>query len=563
MIFRTMKAVILITTLVSISSISFSNTFAANGQRVEVLEQLQASIEKQNKAIKDLQRRTNEADGILKKAFDARLDKAWMTLLEQNLIFTESVAVQEESGAKVDKYHKQAIEILASQIEIASTVEKRIRSRVELPEPSLSAAEQAAAYTKIFHLLDSLNQTYNLLIQSLAQSRQFKVDVTKQEVLLKENLADRAANGSILLEMAIEEVAALSASVAVAPGDAESKAMLTVATNRVRDLANILDAVLVMMDSLEMDTSAYQGQIVSATGQITTDFFNFSLITQLFVGWGQTLLNVIIEGGPDLIFKVLLFLIIIYCFLKIANIVQKLIESGLAKSHLQLSELLRRMVVSIVRNVIIVLGVMIALSQVGISLGPLLAGLGVVGFVIGFALQDSLSNFAAGMMILIYRPFDVGDLIDAGGVSGKVNNMSLVNTTILTLDNQTILIPNNKIWGDVVKNVTAQTMRRVDLMFGISYSDDIPKTERVLLEIIDSHDKVLAEPEPIIRLHELADSSVNFVVRPWVKRDDYWEVYWDITRSVKIRFDEEGISIPFPQRDVHIYNQNPQQEIGS
>ena len=563
MIFRTMKAVILITTLVSISSISFSNTFAANGQRVEVLEQLQASIEKQNKAIKDLQRRTNEADGILKKAFDARLDKAWMTLLEQNLIFTESVAVQEESGAKVDKYHKQAIEILASQIEIASTVEKRIRSRVELPEPSLSAAEQAAAYTKIFHLLDSLNQTYNLLIQSLAQSRQFKVDVTKQEVLLKENLADRAANGSILLEMAIEEVAALSASVAVAPGDAESKAMLTVATNRVRDLANILDAVLVMMDSLEMETSAYQGQIVSATGQITTDFFNFSLITQLFVGWGQTLLNVIIEGGPDLIFKVLLFLIIIYCFLKIANIVQKLIESGLAKSHLQLSELLRRMVVSIVRNVIIVLGVMIALSQVGISLGPLLAGLGVVGFVIGFALQDSLSNFAAGMMILIYRPFDVGDLIDAGGVSGKVNNMSLVNTTILTLDNQTILIPNNKIWGDVVKNVTAQTMRRVDLMFGISYSDDIPKTERVLLEIIDSHDKVLAEPEPIIRLHELADSSVNFVVRPWVKRDDYWEVYWDITRSVKIRFDEEGISIPFPQRDVHIYNQNPQQEIGS
>ncbi len=558
MIFRTMKAVILITTLVSISSISFSNTFAANGQRVEVLEQLQASIEKQNKAIKDLQRRTNEADGILKKAFDARLDKAWMTLLEQNLIFTESVAVQEESGAKVDKYHKQAIEILASQIEIASTVEKRIRSRVELPEPSLSAAEQAAAYTKIFHLLDSLNQTYNLLIQSLAQSRQFKVDVTKQEVLLKENLADRAANGSILLEMAIEEVAALSASVAVAPGDAESKAMLTVATNRVRDLANILDAVLVMMDSLEMDTSAYQGQIVSATGQITTDFFNFSLITQLFVGWGQTLLNVIIEGGPDLIFKVLLFLIIIYCFLKIANIVQKLIESGLAKSHLQLSELLRRMVVSIVRNVIIVLGIMIALSQVGISLGPLLAGLGVVGFVIGFALQDSLSNFAAGMMILIYRPFDVGDLIDAGGVSGKVNNMSLVNTTILTLDNQTILIPNNKIWGDVVKNVTAQTMRRVDLMFGVSYGDDIPKTERILQEIIDSHDKILTEPEPIIRLHELADSSVNFIVKPWVNTDDYWDVYWDITRSVKIRFDEEGISIPFPQRDVHIYNQNSQ-----
>jgi small conductance mechanosensitive channel len=252
---------------------------------------------------------------------------------------------------------------------------------------------------------------------------------------------------------------------------------------------------------------------------------------------------------------VLLFIVIVFGFRKLADFFQKLIERALEKSHLQLSELLRRMVVSIVRNLIIILGVLIALSQIGISLGPLLAGLGVAGFVIGFALQDSLSNFAAGMMILMYRPFDVGDLIEAGGVTGKVSKMSLVNTTILTVDNQTIVVPNNKIWGDVVRNVTAQTMRRVDMMFGISYTDDIPKTERVLQEILDSHEKVLAEPEPIVRLHELADSSVNFVVRPWVKKEDYWDVYWDVTRSVKMRFDKEGISIPFPQRDVHLYNE--------
>ena len=251
-----------------------------------------------------------------------------------------------------------------------------------------------------------------------------------------------------------------------------------------------------------------------------------------------------------------MLIIIIYVFRKIANLAQRIIEKQLSKSHLQFSELLRRMIVSTVRNIIIVLGILIALSQVGISLGPLLAGFGVVGFIIGFAMQDSLSNFAAGMMILIYSPFDVGDLIEAGGISGTVSHMSLVNTTILTLDNQTILIPNNKIWGDVIKNVTAQTIRRVDMMFGISYSDDISKTERVLKELIDSHEKILTDPEPIVRLHELGDSSVNFVVRPWVKRDDYWEVYWDITRSVKMRFDEEEISIPFPQRDVHIFNQN-------
>jgi small conductance mechanosensitive channel len=178
----------------------------------------------------------------------------------------------------------------------------------------------------------------------------------------------------------------------------------------------------------------------------------------------------------------------------------------------------------------------------------------VVGFVIGFALQDTLSNFAAGLLILVYRPFDVDDLIEAGGVTGLVSNMSLVNTTILTFDNQTIVVPNNKIWGDVIKNVTAQDLRRVDMVFGISYSDDIPGTEKLLAEIVASQKAVLNEPETMIRLHELADSSVNFIVRPWVKKEDYWETYWAITRAVKLRFDEDGISIPFPQRDVHLHN---------
>lgn len=177
-----------------------------------------------------------------------------------------------------------------------------------------------------------------------------------------------------------------------------------------------------------------------------------------------------------------------------------------------------------------------------------------VGFIVGFALQDTLSNFASGMMILIYRPFDVDDFVEAAGISGKVSNMSLVNTTILTFDNQTIIVPNNKIWGDVIRNVTAQKIRRVDMVFGISYGDDIPNAEKLLLDIVNAHESVLEDPEPMIRLHELGDSSVNFIVRPWVKTDDYWETYWAmITRSVKMRFDEEGVSIPFPQRDVHLY----------
>jgi len=345
---------------------------------------------------------------------------------------------------------------------------------------------------------------------------------------------------------------ALRASVAAVPDDAESKAKLAVVVSHVSSLAAGIETVLAMMESLEMDTTHYQNQLLHATGQITTDIFQVGVFSNLLLGWGETLWNAMIENGPGLVFNIVLFIIIVFVFLKLANLAQKLTERGLEESKFELSQLLRRMVVSIVRNTILIIGILIALSQVGISLGPLLAGMGLVGFVVGFALQDTLSNFAAGMLILIYRPFDVDDIIEAGGVMGRVSEMSLVNTTILTLDNQTIIVPNGKIWGDVIKNVTAQTVRRVDLVFGISYGDDIEKAERVFAEVVSAHPSVLDEPETMIRLHELGDSSVNFIVRPWVNKDDYWDTYWDLMRAVKLRLDEEGISIPFPQRDVHL-----------
>jgi small conductance mechanosensitive channel len=315
------------------------------------------------------------------------------------------------------------------------------------------------------------------------------------------------------------------------------------------------------MSEMELDTTEYQEQLLTATGAITTDVFNFKLIGNLLSRWGQEIVEVLADDGPTLLFRLLIFLFVIFVFRKLAQLAEKLARRGLASSKVHLSKvhlsrLLERMIISTVGNLVLVLGVLIALSQIGISLGPLLAGLGIVGFVIGFALQDSLSNFASGMMILFYRPFDVGDTVEAGGVFGKVSSMSLVNTTFLTFDNQTIILPNNMVWSGVIKNVTAQRQRRVDLVFGVSYADDIPKVERVLQEIIDTHDKILDDPEPMIKLHELGDSSINFVVRPWVESDDYWDVYWDLMRTVKMRFDEEGISIPFPQRDVHLFNQN-------
>jgi small conductance mechanosensitive channel len=521
------------------------------------LEQALTDIEVQKETIKDLQRRVAKSEGLAKRAFEVRLDKTWLALLEQGLNFAHEVAEKKGVVSDIDKYRVAAIKTLDSQNELAYNLAEQIQTRIKIPDPGLPAAEQAVAYTKIFAIQDSLNQAYDLLIQSLELAKTYQLDVAEETDTLKRTLADRATDQAIFLEMLMHDVIALRSNLAALPADDETQARLAVLSKQVHSLAGGLSTLLVMMDSLNMETSAYRELVLSATGEITSDVFEVSVITNLFIGWGQTLWNVIIEDGPDLIFKILLFFIIVYLFRKLANVVQKVTEEGLKRSHLQLSELLRRMVVSTIRNTIIVLGLLIALSQVGFSLGPVLAGLGVVGVVIGFALQDTLSNFASGMMILTYRPYDVGDLIEAAGVYGRVSDMSLVNTTIMTLDNQTIVMPNNKIWGDVIKNVQAQTRRRVDMKFGISYSDDIPKAEQVLQSILDADDRILSDPKPIIRVHELGDSSVNIIVWPWVNRDDYWDVYWDVTRAVKIQFDKEGLSIPFPQRDVHIFTQSP------
>jgi small conductance mechanosensitive channel len=171
---------------------------------------------------------------------------------------------------------------------------------------------------------------------------------------------------------------------------------------------------------------------------------------------------------------------------------------------------------------------------------------------VGFALQDTFANFAAGAMILAYHPYDIGDVIEAAGAMGTVRAMSLVSTTILTFDNQTLVVPNKKMWGDVIRNINAQDKRRVDLIFAAGYESDVASVEALLKEIVDGHGKVLAEPAPLIKLHQLADSSVNYAVRVWTRQEDYWDVYWDITRAVKLRFDEAGITIPYPQRELHV-----------
>jgi len=216
------------------------------------------------------------------------------------------------------------------------------------------------------------------------------------------------------------------------------------------------------------------------------------------------------------------------------------------------SELMKSTIVRLCGNIVMLVGCFIILTQLGVQLAPLLAGLGIAGVVVGFAMQNTLSNFAAGGMILGNQPYDVGDEIEVAGVMGTVKRMSLVCTTILTPDNQTLIVPNSTIWGGVIRNRTSQPIRRVDLAFSIGYGDDLEKAEQVLRDVVLEQSQVLENPPPVIKLNQLAASSVDFVVRIWAPKDRYWEVYWAVTRAVKLRFDREGITIPFPQREVHV-----------
>ncbi len=258
------------------------------------------------------------------------------------------------------------------------------------------------------------------------------------------------------------------------------------------------------------------------------------------------------QGGIRWGLNILKALAILLAFKILGGILSRITRRTLTKFK-KTSDLLRDFFVNAVRKVVFFIGLIIAMSMLEVPVGPFLAAIGAAGFVIGFALQGTLSNFASGIMILLYRPYDINEVVSVAGVTGKVEAMTLVSTSVLTPDNQTVIIPNNSIWGDVITNVTGKDTRRVDMVFGIGYSDDIDEAMRVIEEIVTAHELVLKDPAPVIRCHELADSSVNFAVRPWAKTSDYWDVYWDLTKSVKQRFDKEGISIPYPQQDVYVH----------
>ena len=213
---------------------------------------------------------------------------------------------------------------------------------------------------------------------------------------------------------------------------------------------------------------------------------------------------------------------------------------------------LETFICNLIRWALMVVVIIAAIAHVGIETTSFIAVFGAAGLAVGLALQGSLSNFAAGVLIVLFRPYRVGDWIEAAGISGSVEQVQILTTVLTTGDNKQVIVPNSQIMDSIITNYSAKDTRRIDLVIGVSYDDDIDKVRKTLVDIIGSDERILKDPAPKIAVSELADSSVNFVVRPWSKTEDYWSVRFDLMESIKKRFDQEGITFPFPHQDVHI-----------
>jgi small conductance mechanosensitive channel len=331
-------------------------------------------------------------------------------------------------------------------------------------------------------------------------------------------------------------------------------------TDRLDELTKLNEERTVILDRARLVVDAYEEKggedakvasyrkYMDVAGGVKVDVSDTQALWVTAQGWITSK-----EGGLRWLKNISLFVVTVIAFYLLARLLSKAANRALAATQAA-STLLRNFLVTAVRRLTVIIGVVVGLAALEVNIGPLLAVIGAAGFVVAFALQNSLGNFASGILIMMFKPFDVGDAVEVAGTAGKIEAVNLLSTQMKTFDNKAVVIPNNAIWGGVITNITATGQRRVDLQFGIGYDDDIDKAQHILEDIVNSHELVLKDPEPVIRMNELGDSSVNFIVRPWAKTEDVWTVYWDITREVKKRFDKEGISIPFPQRDIHVHN---------
>jgi len=525
---------------------------SSNTEPIATAQDLLAGIERDATALEQMQTEPKPAGSEEQALLELRRARASEDLLAQINDFVAAVVELQEEGSGVPELQEAAKKYV---LRVDPLARKRI-TELNAEIAALGAQRDKSEgdvrdriEAKIARRVELLRKVFQATFQNFQNMRSLGLDTAEAGARLGEAVTDRAEDTLSRLEIVEGKVVSLKAQLAVNPDDAAGKVALDTAEAAKAVAVADLTAAINMLSGLKLDTTKYQQALIQATGQISTDILDPRVAFGLVREWFAALKTQLVENGPTWAFKLLVISGILLVFYLLGSAMQRLVRRGLTASKLHLSQMLTETIVVTSGNLVRLLGVLIALSQVGFALGPVLAGLGIAGFIAGFALQETLANFASGVMILIYRPFDIGDGVEAGGAAGVVSAMTLVSTRILTDDNQVLVVPNGKIWGDVIKNVTAEKTRRVDLSFRVHYGESVEKIEKLLVDIVASHPKVLKDPAAIVKLHAMEEASLQFIVRAWVKREDYWEVHWDLTRAVKLRFDRESIRVALPQHE--------------
>jgi small conductance mechanosensitive channel len=426
-----------------------------------------------------LQLRFEDAVGEDQELFEDQLARRWR---EHHTLLGELVAVTEaarETGTERPDATERIRVALEREFDAIGMHAERVQEQIlalRVARPDTPPEGLFALEIQLTELNKDLDELIEAATDDVEHAEVVAADLGPDVALLDDRLEDRAATIAARIEMTLDQRAALQGRITKAGADSVAiQRELDALAEKLYGTTTSLQTTTALMARRDLPTADYRRLLLEATGDLDVNILDAEVVGGLIEDRWKTVRDWFKDHTPGILVKLATILFVIFLFGILARVARKVVSKAISATSVDSSELLRRLLVGMASKLMWLIAFLVVLSVFGIDVGPMLAGLGIAGFVLGFALQDTLSNFAAGLMIMAYRPFDVGDVVSAAGVKGKVDSVSLVSTVITTFDNQVLIVPNNKVWGDVINNVTAQDTRRVDLVFGIGYADEEPR----------------------------------------------------------------------------------------
>ena len=513
-----------------------------------------AQVNEMRSEIRALKIQIERAKGENKFALEFELQEKVVSTMDQLFGLAGVLERQNEAGIDTENLRDEVVSLV---ITASNAADQAIDTAIDAFSRGRSTSAEFAGFDRIEFEQSSVDQLewikmlFKTKGKTILEIDRLGLKTENHKTNFVNRLVPFADTLSGQIRLISKEKSAIETTASGQPLSPELDLQLRALRTRELGTLNTLSAIVILMDKADLDTTRYR-QLLLQTGEVSTDLFNPRIVLGILKSELIKMAGHARDNVGAYVTRTIIFLLILLAFKLIANLVSYLILKSFESKRVETSRLMQEMLLALSSKGIMLLGFLVALGQLGVEITALLTGLGIAGFIVGFALQDTLANFAAGIMILGYRPFDVDDIIEAGGVIGKVSKMSLVSTTILTFDNQTLILPNNKIWGDVIKNITLQKNRRIDMEFRVDYSEDIEQVKQLILQVIDGHEKILDDPAATVEMDQMTPSALIFVVRPWVERANYWSVKWELLRTIKEKLDKQGIKIPVARAGIEI-----------